>query len=103
MTTELVAKAAIDRRLAEIILPTVEGMGFELVRSSPLVFASFRNAWAGGASAWVVWSSSADSTARTIVATARRQRVCKADCSLGVGVCKIELRSLRLSSRMREA
>ena len=32
MTTELVAKAAIDRRLAEIILPTVEGMGFELVR-----------------------------------------------------------------------
>lgn len=32
MTTDLVAKAPIDRRLAEIILPTVEGMGFELVR-----------------------------------------------------------------------
>lgn len=32
MTTELVAKASMDRRLAEIILPTVEGMGFELVR-----------------------------------------------------------------------
>ncbi len=30
--TELVAKAAIDRRLAEIIQPVIEGMGFELVR-----------------------------------------------------------------------
>ncbi|NSX53871.1 ribosome maturation factor RimP [Parasulfitobacter algicola] len=29
---DLVAKAAIDRRLAEIILPVIEGMGFELVR-----------------------------------------------------------------------
>lgn len=32
MTTELVAKAPMDRRLAELIMPTVEGMGFELVR-----------------------------------------------------------------------
>jgi len=30
--TSLVAKAAIDRRLAEIVAPTVEGMGFRLVR-----------------------------------------------------------------------
>lgn len=30
--TDLVAKTAIDRRLAEIIRPTVEGMGFGLVR-----------------------------------------------------------------------
>lgn len=30
--TDLVAKAAIDRRLAELLLPTIEGMGFELVR-----------------------------------------------------------------------
>ena len=30
--TDLVAKAAIDRRLAEIITPVIEGMGFELVR-----------------------------------------------------------------------
>ena len=29
---DLVAKAAIDRRIAEIIQPTIEGMGFELVR-----------------------------------------------------------------------
>lgn len=29
---DLVAKAAIDRRLAEIVKPTIEGMGFELVR-----------------------------------------------------------------------
>jgi ribosome maturation factor RimP len=30
--TDLVAKAAIDRRLAAIVAPTVEGLGFELVR-----------------------------------------------------------------------
>ena len=30
--TDLVAKTAMDRRLAEIIRPTVEGMGFELIR-----------------------------------------------------------------------
>jgi ribosome maturation factor RimP len=30
--TDLVAKAAIDRRIAGIITPVVEGMGFELVR-----------------------------------------------------------------------
>jgi ribosome maturation factor RimP len=30
--TELIAKAAIDRRLAQIVQPTIEGMGFELVR-----------------------------------------------------------------------
>jgi ribosome maturation factor RimP len=30
--TDLVAKAPMDRRLAEIVRPTVEGMGFELVR-----------------------------------------------------------------------
>jgi len=29
---DLIAKAAIDRRLAEIVSPTVEGLGFELVR-----------------------------------------------------------------------
>lgn len=30
--TELIAKAAIDRRLAEIVTPTIEGLGYELVR-----------------------------------------------------------------------
>ncbi|MCB2129108.1 MAG: ribosome maturation factor RimP [Rhodobacteraceae bacterium] len=30
--TDLVAKTAIDRRLAEIVAPTIEGLGFELVR-----------------------------------------------------------------------
>lgn len=30
--TDLVAKTAIDRRLAEIIQPVIEGMGYELVR-----------------------------------------------------------------------
>lgn len=30
--TDLVAKAAIDRRLAEIVRPTIEAMGYELVR-----------------------------------------------------------------------
>ena len=30
--SDLIAKAAIDRRLAEIIQPVIEGMGFELVR-----------------------------------------------------------------------
>ncbi len=30
--SELIAKAAIDRRLAEIVAPTIEGMGYELVR-----------------------------------------------------------------------
>lgn len=30
--TDLIAKAAIDRRLAEILQPVIEGMGFELVR-----------------------------------------------------------------------
>ena len=29
---DLVAKAAIDRRIAEIIVPVVEDMGFEIVR-----------------------------------------------------------------------
>jgi ribosome maturation factor RimP len=29
---DLIAKAAIDRRLAEIVGPTIEGLGFELVR-----------------------------------------------------------------------
>ncbi len=29
---DLIAKAAIDRRLAEIVSPTIEGLGFELVR-----------------------------------------------------------------------
>ncbi len=30
--SELIAKTAIDRRLAEILTPAIEGMGFELVR-----------------------------------------------------------------------
>ncbi|MDH5797424.1 MAG: ribosome maturation factor RimP [Paracoccaceae bacterium] len=30
--TELIAKASIDRRLADIVQPVIEGMGFELVR-----------------------------------------------------------------------
>ena len=30
--TDLIAKTAIDRRLAEILTPTIEGLGFELVR-----------------------------------------------------------------------
>lgn len=30
--TDLVAKTAIDRRLAEIVRPVIEGMGFELIR-----------------------------------------------------------------------
>ena len=30
--SDLIAKAAIDRRLAEIVRPVIEGMGFELVR-----------------------------------------------------------------------
>ncbi|MGL4310795.1 MAG: ribosome maturation factor RimP [Paracoccaceae bacterium] len=30
--SDLIAKAAIDRRMAEIITPVIEGMGFELVR-----------------------------------------------------------------------
>ncbi|MDR9484761.1 MULTISPECIES: ribosome maturation factor RimP [Sediminimonas] len=32
MSNDLIAKAAMDRRLAEIITPVVEDMGFELVR-----------------------------------------------------------------------
>lgn len=32
MTNDLIAKAAMDRRLAEIVSPVVEDMGFELVR-----------------------------------------------------------------------
>jgi ribosome maturation factor RimP len=32
MSNDLIAKAAIDRRLAEIIAPVIEDMGFELVR-----------------------------------------------------------------------
>jgi ribosome maturation factor RimP len=32
MPNDLIAKAAIDRRLAEIIGPVIEGMGYELVR-----------------------------------------------------------------------
>jgi len=32
MTNDLIAKTAIDRRLAEIITPVIEDMGFELVR-----------------------------------------------------------------------
>ena len=32
MTNELIAKSAIDRRLAEIIAPEIEALGFELVR-----------------------------------------------------------------------
>ena len=30
--SDLIAKTAIDRRLAEIITPVIEGLGFELVR-----------------------------------------------------------------------
>ena len=30
--SDLIAKTAIDRRLAEIVTPVMEGMGFELVR-----------------------------------------------------------------------
>lgn len=32
MSNDLIAKAAIDRRLAEIVTPVIEDMGFELVR-----------------------------------------------------------------------
>lgn len=32
MSNDLIAKAAIDRRMAEIIIPVIEDMGFELVR-----------------------------------------------------------------------
>ncbi len=32
MTNDLIAKTAIDRRLAEIVGPVIEDMGFELVR-----------------------------------------------------------------------
>ncbi|QYX57029.1 ribosome maturation factor RimP [Roseovarius sp. SCSIO 43702] len=32
MSNDLIAKAAIDRRLAEIVTPVIEGLGFELVR-----------------------------------------------------------------------
>ncbi|MGO4914564.1 ribosome maturation factor RimP [Pseudogemmobacter sp. W21_MBD1_M6] len=32
MNNDLVAKAAVDRKLAKILLPVIEGMGFELVR-----------------------------------------------------------------------
>lgn len=32
LMTDLIAKTAIDRRLAEIVTPAIEGMGFELVR-----------------------------------------------------------------------
>ncbi|HCT34509.1 MAG TPA: ribosome maturation factor RimP, partial [Sulfitobacter sp.] len=32
MNNDLIAKAAIDRRMAEIITPVIEDMGFELVR-----------------------------------------------------------------------
>ena len=32
MTNDLIAKAAMDRRLAEIITPVIEDMGYELVR-----------------------------------------------------------------------
>lgn len=32
MSNDLIAKAAIDRRLAEIVAPVIEDMGFELVR-----------------------------------------------------------------------
>jgi len=30
--TDLIAKTAVDRRLAEIVSPTIEGLGFELIR-----------------------------------------------------------------------
>ena len=32
MTNDLIARAAMDRRIAEIATPVIEGMGFELVR-----------------------------------------------------------------------
>ncbi|MEL7281442.1 MAG: ribosome maturation factor RimP, partial [Pseudomonadota bacterium] len=32
MTNDLIAKSAMDRRMAEIISPVIEDMGFELVR-----------------------------------------------------------------------
>jgi len=32
MINDLIAKAAIDQRLAEIITPVIEDLGFELVR-----------------------------------------------------------------------
>ena len=32
MNNDLIAKAAMDRRLAEIITPVIEDMGYELVR-----------------------------------------------------------------------
>ena len=32
MSNDLIAKTAIDRRLAEIITPVIEDLGFELVR-----------------------------------------------------------------------
>ena len=32
MSNDLIAKTAIDRRLAEILIPVIEDMGFELVR-----------------------------------------------------------------------
>ena len=32
MTNDLIAKAAIDRRMAEIVTPVIEDMGYELVR-----------------------------------------------------------------------
>ena len=32
MTNDLIAKAALDRRLAEIVTPVIEDMGYELVR-----------------------------------------------------------------------
>ena len=41
--------------------------------SSPLVFASVLNACAGGANAWVVWSSAAAKTVRSIVVLVRRR------------------------------
>ena len=37
MTNDLIAKAAIDRRLAEIITPVIEDMGLELVRVRDLI------------------------------------------------------------------
>ena len=30
--SDLIAKTAMDRRLADIIIPVIEGLGFELVR-----------------------------------------------------------------------
>ena len=32
MSNNMIAKAAIDKRLADIVTPTIEDMGFELVR-----------------------------------------------------------------------